>query len=386
MLKSSLGLLDLFSGIGGFSLALRTVCRTVAFCDKDPRARRVILERMKTDDLDRAKIFDDVKSLRGIDLKKQLGRIDVVTAGFPCQDVSVMNRGDTGVFGERSRLVFEAIRISKEAGAAVIIFENSPNLKNRGLEVVLDALTKAGYVHQAWDVFSAAEVGAPHRRNRLYLVASLDIKNLRNTLVLSSMRQGTINTINKNWWSYNPAPSRVISKNIQRLKDLEDRGFLLGNSVVPWCAMHAINTLVSRLLTIDTFDVVKKKESSCLDRFDHGYSRENNPRERNRDINVVVPSEKTNTPKQVYRFKSWATPLATWWKISRVDSHRAARILPNQIVYEKRTKRYMDELDRRNNKPLSNIVPQHERYIVNPQFAEWMMGYPRDWTRVRMTE
>lgn len=104
--------LDLFSGIGGISLALRDRVIPAAYCEIDPYARSVLLSRMHEGKLFKAPIWDDIKTLRG----EMLPRIDIVYGGFPCQDISVAGLG-AGLEGERSGLFFELVRLVKETKA-----------------------------------------------------------------------------------------------------------------------------------------------------------------------------------------------------------------------------------------------------------------------------
>ena len=81
--------LDLFSGIGGISLALNPWVRTVAYCERDPYAQSVLLSRMQSSHIDYAPIWDDVQTLKG----EELPEIDIISGGFPCQDISVAGNG-----------------------------------------------------------------------------------------------------------------------------------------------------------------------------------------------------------------------------------------------------------------------------------------------------
>jgi len=360
-------LLDLFSGVGGFSLALKDVCKTVGYCDIDLRSRRVLKARMNDRLLDRAPVFDDVNTLDGRTLlrKMRVSRVDIVTAGFPCQDVSVMNINGLGVEGKRSILVFEAIRICAQVGASIFVFENSPNLKNRGLDKVKSVLEKNGYILQRGGVFAASDVGAPHERKRLYFIAARGDKTADR--LLSRLYSDTLNRFTGMFaldrWSVVSAPPRVTRKTEYSMDELIRRGYLLGNSVVPQCVLRAVYVLTCELLGIcESPSMPKKRQNEC-------------------SLTFLIPNDKTRTPGSKYESRAWATPIATWWKISHVDSSRAARILPNQILYEKRTRRYMIDRDRQD-----GIVKfkgkEYENWIVNPEFIEWLMGYPNNWTRL----
>jgi DNA (cytosine-5)-methyltransferase 1 len=157
--------LDLFSGIGGIGLALEPWVRTVAYCERDQYAQGVLLSRMRSGEIDRAPIWDDVTTLRG----DMLPRIDIISGGFPCQDISVAGAGK-GLAGERSGLFFEIVRLARECEPRFIFLENVPAIRTRGGERVVKELAAIGYDCR-WTTLSAAAVGAPHKRERWFLLA-----------------------------------------------------------------------------------------------------------------------------------------------------------------------------------------------------------------------
>lgn len=158
--------LDLFSGIGGISIALSEYCKTIAYCELDPYCQGVLLSRMASGDLNNAPIWDDVKTLDGKQFK---GRCDIIFGGFPCQDISVAGRGK-GLEGERSGLFFQIMRLAKEIQPNFLFLENVPAITSRGGLRVVREITEMGYGCR-WCVISAASVGALHRRERWFLLA-----------------------------------------------------------------------------------------------------------------------------------------------------------------------------------------------------------------------
>ena len=158
--------LDLFSGIGGISLALSPWVRTVAYCESDRFAQGILLSRMRSGDIDPAPIWDDVRTLE----RTMLPKIDIIHGGFPCQDISAAGRGK-GLAGERSGLFFEIVRLTKEIEPLFVFLENVPAIRTRGLSRVLRELSFLGYDCR-WTVVSAAELGAPHLRKRWFLLGA----------------------------------------------------------------------------------------------------------------------------------------------------------------------------------------------------------------------
>lgn len=159
-------LLDLFSGIGGFSLGLeRAGFKTVAFCEVDPFPRRVLARHWPD-----VPCYDDVTTLTAARLSADgVGRIDAICGGFPCQDISVAGSG-LGLDGERSGLWRKYARLIREVRPRVVFVENVSALLGRGMGEVVGDLASVGY-DVVWNCIQAANVGAPHRRDRVWIVA-----------------------------------------------------------------------------------------------------------------------------------------------------------------------------------------------------------------------
>lgn len=167
--------LGLFEGIGGFSLALDPWVRTIAYCERDAHAQSVLLSRMHSGELHLAPIHDNIETVTGDEFQDG---IDLIHAGFPCQGISVAGTGK-GLEDKRSGLFVHIIRLAEKIRPAFIFLENSPAIRTRGLYVVLRELSAIGY-DARWTIVSAEEVGAPHRRERFFLLAHPDRKRLWN--------------------------------------------------------------------------------------------------------------------------------------------------------------------------------------------------------------
>jgi DNA (cytosine-5)-methyltransferase 1 len=169
MTTETLNELALFAGagggiLGGHLLGWRTVCAV----ERDPYAAAVLAQRQNDGALHPFPVWNDVCTFDG---KPWRGRVDVVSGGFPCQDISVAG-GGAGLSGERSGLWREFARIIREVGPRYVFVENSPALAFRGLDVVLGDLAEMGYDAE-WGVLGADDVGAPHVRKRIWIVAQL---------------------------------------------------------------------------------------------------------------------------------------------------------------------------------------------------------------------
>ncbi len=171
-----LRVLDLFSGIGGFSLGLERTggFRTVAFCEIDPYCRAVLAKHWPG-----VPCFDDVRTLSG----STTGPADVICGGFPCQDIS--NAGKRGgIEAERSGLWKEYSRLVDELRPLYVIVENVAALLGRGIGVVLGDLAALGYDAE-WHCIPAGNLGAPHERDRVWIVAYPVLKGLEGQRITS---------------------------------------------------------------------------------------------------------------------------------------------------------------------------------------------------------
>ena len=165
--------LALFAGagggiLGGHLLGWRTVCAV----EWEPYPASVLLARQNDGLLPPFPVWDDVRTFDG---RPWRGIVDVVSGGFPCQDISAAGKG-AGIDGERSGLWGEMARIIGEVRPRYVFVENSPLLVGRGLVRVLADLAEMGF-DARWGVVGADDVGAPHRRERCWIVAHTNGRN-----------------------------------------------------------------------------------------------------------------------------------------------------------------------------------------------------------------
>ena len=234
----SLKVLDLFSGIGGFSLGLENTnkFKTVAFCENDVDCQKVLQKHWPD-----VPIFNDITELTYEKIKeRKIEKPNVIVGGFPCQDISDANpdREKTGgIKGKRSGLWSEFARLIEEIQPSWTIIENVASLRNKGLALVLQDLWKIRYDAE-WHIVSACSVGAIHRRERVFIVAYPNSKRLQrhsegleefgqvcSQIQISTMRSRT----RKKEWLPVSQPSGMddgVSRRAYRLRQL-------GNAVVP---------------------------------------------------------------------------------------------------------------------------------------------------------
>ena len=219
-----MNVLDLFSGIGGFSLGLeRAGMRTVAFCEIDLFCRAVLKKHWP-----HVPCYDDVQTLTAARLTTDGIAADLICGGFPCQDISLAGNG-AGIGGERSGLWGEYARIVGEVRPRYVIVENVAALLGRGLGRVLGDLAALGYDAE-WHCIPAAAVGAPHRRDRIWIVADASGERFQERDRLFTRGQiADAAAAASAWWAAEPDVDRVahgVSGRVDRLRSL-------GNAVVP---------------------------------------------------------------------------------------------------------------------------------------------------------
>ena len=232
---------SLFSGIGGIDLGLERAgmeCRWQV--EIDPYCRKVLAKHWPD-----VRRYEDVREVGSDNLKP----VDLIAGGFPCQDVSTAGKKAGIKEGTRSGLWFEFHRIICELRPRYVFVENVPGLLANGMGRVLGDLAEIGYDAE-WEVLSAADVGAPHLRKRVWIMAYPDstgrqeqrraepVEQEQRPAERSCSEMADPNSSDKpsrheeNWWSTEPNVGRVahgVPKRVDRLKGL-------GNAVVPQCA------------------------------------------------------------------------------------------------------------------------------------------------------
>lgn len=161
--------LALFAGAGGGILGGKLLgWRTVCAVEWDAYARDVLVARQNDGCLKAFPIWDDIQTFDG---RPWRGRVDVVSGGFPCQDISAAGKG-AGIEGERSSMWKHMARIIGEVLPRFVFVENSPMLVGRGLTTVLSDLAEMGYDAE-WGIVGAHHAAAPHKRDRIWIIGKL---------------------------------------------------------------------------------------------------------------------------------------------------------------------------------------------------------------------
>jgi DNA (cytosine-5)-methyltransferase 1 len=241
-----LKLLDLFSGIGGFSYAAEYIVggyQTVQFVEKEPYCHRILRKHWPD-----VPIHDDICTF-----KPEPDSADVVCGGFPCQDISTAGKRAGIKEGTRSGLFYELMRVVRVVEPRYVVLENVAAITSNGLDVVLGTLAEAGFDAE-WACIPAADVGACHRRDRWWCVAYAPHllsngsavghggESGRQAVPKSGDGSGAEWTgwgdapqrLNPDWHSYLSEP--VLRRGDDGLSSRVDRLKALGNAVVPQVA------------------------------------------------------------------------------------------------------------------------------------------------------
>ena len=162
VVNKKLQTLDLFAGIGGFAYGLEKtgLYETKYFCEWDNVAQQVLKKHWPD-----VPCFGDIKDISGSDV----GNVDIITGGFPCQDISLYGKG-AGIEGDRSSHWYHYLRLISEIKPKGCIIENVSALRSRGLDTVLRGLNEVGYDAE-WHCITAKHFGASHQRDRIFILA-----------------------------------------------------------------------------------------------------------------------------------------------------------------------------------------------------------------------
>jgi DNA (cytosine-5)-methyltransferase 1 len=235
--------LDLFSGIGGLSIALSEWVRPIAYCEKDCYCQAELLSLMARGKIPNNPIWDDICTLEASVFE---GNVDIIYGGFPCQDISIGGHGK-GLAGERSGLYWEIHRLVSELYPTFVFLENVPAIRTRGADQIISSLMQIGYDCR-WDIVSASEF-IDQKRERWFCLAKLNglrqqkgaserIQSIRKTGFHEELGNYKLPDM-EGWGTF----ARSMRKN-HGISSRMDRIRALGNSVCPKQAKEAFKILI----------------------------------------------------------------------------------------------------------------------------------------------
>jgi site-specific DNA-cytosine methylase len=342
--------IDLFSGIGGNARALHSSLQTVAYCEISADARAVLKANMDCGALDRAPVFEDITKLMPDEVAAFHPR--VITASFPCQDISSASKNATGLSGSRSGLFSHVVRLVAGLPTVDAVFmENSSMIKTRGLDTVISELNALSF-RVAWTYMAAEDVGAYHRRLRWYCVAVRKGSDLDASLPASSHVFDFEALTSVPRLTAKPPPKSATLRSYRR------RVQLLGNAVVPKTvsvAWTAIGSALAERPSEDAFEVDRRRDEEV------------STRRKGRD--TLTFSDGTTTLSSA----RWLTPVyeASHWYPGMSVRGRSGAMFATRVFNEEGTRRAFG---------YTSVREARDTLCLNPEWVETLMGYPHGWT------
>ncbi len=377
--------IDLFSGIGGITLALHGIVTPVAYCDVWDISRRVLTKAIQVAEIPKAPICHDVHELNKTWLQTHNPSAcpKMVVGGFPCVGFSPHGK-QLGFKEKQSNLFYEMLRVVDDFQIEYVFMENVPGILRLGMHSVVSEFATRGF-DLRWGVFPANAVGAPHERKRWFCLA---VK--KGTATQFNVRN--MPAYNAFTWDPTNEPPRMT---LELSKEREERCQMLGNSVVPDCVRYAFLYLVQgmhqqRLSTLSPVTVEleavhpsMKKVANVQKRWPvYGTLESTIVSEIKRPLTAIPPeaalifdptafvTTKEVSPlskgaflTQNYNAYRWATPRKSIVSACNFLTPRSVRDLPTQVRFEAGT-------------------PEELRHgQIAAEFVEYLMGFPLGFTK-----
>ncbi len=389
--------LDLFSGIGGLSLALAPYCKTIAYVDNDASCQTVLLARMKTKHIDTAPVISDVCSFRTG--RNRVGIVERIVGGFPCQDISSQGKRK-GFGGDKSSLFYCLMDAVRQFEPEEVLLENVAHILTMPAvwKAVFQSLRNAGYKHIRWATVAAGDVGAPHLRRRCFFLAQKRRVDAYGRP--APMHGGTIpdisgicRTFNQKGWKLRRSTRRRGEPSIPRFKQLppgaasiqrlNKRLHQLGNAVCPAQGRFAFECLWNgggdagkKLGKMNGLRTLPKWGYIAPSGHIYTIHQSLDSRCRKWPPRRIIPPKLTAIERKKYRGKApiltepfetgrWPTPLTRYYLPSRYLTRRRSNDLGSALFYDSDTSK-----------------TERQSIRVNPMFIEWMMGFPPNYTKV----
>lgn len=221
---------SLFSGVGGFELGAQLArIPTLWNCEIGEFNRKILKQH-----------FPDTKQYADIRELHHPEPVDIISGGFPCQDLSIAGKG-RGITGERSGLWSEMYRIIEQVRPSYVVIENSPELLKKGFEKVLYPLSEIGY-HAEWQCLSGPTFGVQQGRERVYCIAySLHLRpqgKPSQQIFRKSLLQEQFQGISPGWRTRSDIPQPRGYRSVDDLPHIVDRVKAGGNAVMPRIANY----------------------------------------------------------------------------------------------------------------------------------------------------
>ena len=381
---------DVFTGIGGIGLALAPYMTPLLYCEYDKFCQQVLVSRMRDGDIEKAPIHGDIKTLH---LSASLKPV-LIAGGFPCQDISTAGN-QLGMAGSRSSLFFEIMRLVDENPSVQILFlENVANIVKCGMEEVVTELRKRHF-DLYWTTRAASAHGAPHQRARWFCLAvrgsvshhldeidriEFEEKEKERDKNEEKRERRILGTWETEWTPRITFRPPTVDESWD--ESWIHRSHTLGNTVVPIVVRSAFLELVclcknARLLS-DSLSSYATDASSLAYPFpEAGFVSGERFYPMPKALPIIKPGQIDITilmPGQSAPVKmlSYPTPRRGITHHSQLTD-RSIHDLPTVLVHSTVSHAFQRSL---------GFEPGDKAVIANVNYIEWMMGYPKDWTRV----
>lgn len=367
--------LDLFSGIGGMTIALHGAANPLLYCDKLEPARAVLRTNMKRGLLPEAPILEDVRDLTRANLPND---VDLICAGFPCVGFSSAGNKQ-GFRNEHTNIYHELVRVLGETKPSLAFLENVPGVL-AGFEQIRADFLGLGY-SLVWCMLSCNQVGGYQRRKRWFALAFRDDPETLEKVCRALSNAQTIPIMD---WKNTDMPKKTTDQ-----KD-SIRPQLLGNSVVPDVARVAFRFLCKAILRRE--ESIAKDKPSSQDPEEFGYvDSTQDGRYRalsKRFIRKAMEYSSGDFPPIVLDPSEWTTdkpplslPHYSGFLTEPVTKNYFAtpRFGNSSTGTNYLTKRALQDLQTQV-RFVRDGQPKHR--FTNPEFVEWLMGFPTSWTQV----
>ena len=364
--------LDLFSGGGGFALALRGVARPLLYAEIDEFCHNVLRKNMRRGAIPTAPIVNDIRKVPSLSLPHQP---DMVVGGFPCIGISSAGLRQ-GYQHPQTKLFFSMLHCIDAHAPPLVVLENVGNIVNTQLRPVLKHMHARGY-DMVWTTVTAYAAGLPHTRRRWFALAWK--RGHGSAPALARLRSLLARV---------PAPTSAIKREpCPRLVPEYDqhhtqRWHMLGNAIVPHCATLALKVLVGMAASGasgtscaprragEAFSTTGAMRGGALLHCDDLLPAEKPDLQialRMRRAKSQLESKQTTGLLHIKRVPLWATPRASCDRAARVLTNRTKNDLPTQLVFAEA--------------PLRVAASFRGHGCPNIRWVEWLMGYPLDYTK-----
>jgi DNA (cytosine-5)-methyltransferase 1 len=386
--------LDLFSGVGGISVALRGFVETLLYCDADKYCQTVLVERMEEGRLDKAPIHPNVKTLHlGAGIVPNM-----IIGGFPCTDISSIGLQKGIIGGACSSLFYEIVRLVDECPSVEHVFlENVGNILKCGMKEVVDELAQKRGWSMQWTMRSAAMMGAPHQRMRWFCLASkpgtIPLADKYTNYANAAAANANEGKEKEGWWEKEPGPRITFKPHVRPDESWDDcwisRWHCMGNAVVPAAVRDAFIELMRCERHWNGLDVALDPYGRDVTSLGYPYpdaglvhkGRFYAMPSRVEGCGVAVRDAfsitiRTAMSNGVVNLRTYPTPRRGNTHAAIV-TERTIRDLPTILVHCDKSLEYMRA---------AGVEPEegqaHAMAIANINYVEWLMGFEKDWTKV----